>query len=231
MPAAPTMLLDELLEVRGRDVLDVGCGEGGLVRRLASVGARACGLDPLPIALARARAHREAGDSARYVQGVAQALPFPGASFDVVIFFNSLHHVPVEAMDIALAEAARVLRPGGLLYVQEPKAEGSAFELLRPVDDETELRGAASAALGRALQRLFVAHASRDAVLEVRHADFEQLRARMMGVDPARTQAFAEHEAVLRGTFERLGRPAERGGRAFDQPVRIDVFGLGRAGG
>src|SRR5579859_7990757 len=132
MPGGPTELLDELLDVRGRDVLDVGCGEGWLVRRIASAGARVVGLDPLAVALERARRDgTPAARSARYVDGSAQALPFPAASFDVVAFFNSLHHVPTESMDGALAEGARVLRPGGALYVQEPLAQGPFFELMR----------------------------------------------------------------------------------------------------
>ncbi|HEX7610716.1 MAG TPA: class I SAM-dependent methyltransferase [Solirubrobacteraceae bacterium] len=230
MPGAPPDMLDELLEVRGRDVLDIGCGEGGLVRRLVAEGARPVGLDPLRGALDRARAHADAGPRAHYVEGVAEALPFEDASFDVVIFFNSLHHVPVGSMDAALAEAARVLRPDGVLFVQEPKAEGSAFELLRPVDDETEVRGAAQSALARARRALFDRRDSREAVLEVRHADFETLRARTTGVDPARGPAFREHEAALRSTFERLGRPVERGGLVFDQPFSVDVLGLRGAG-
>jgi SAM-dependent methyltransferase len=230
MTGTPAMLLDELLDVRDRDVLDIGCGEGGLARRLASAGARVVGVDPLPGALERARGHADGGPSARYVEGVAEALPFPDASFDVAIFFNSLHHVPVEAMDAALEEAARVLRPGGLLYVQEPKAEGSAFELLRAVDDETAIRGAARAALARALEGRFVAHLSREVVLEVRHADFAALRGRTIAVDPARASAFAEHEAALRRTFERLGRPVERGGCVFDQPFHIDLLERGCSG-
>src|SRR3546814_3979690 len=56
-------------------------------------------------------------------------------------------HVPAERQGAALAEAVRVLRRGGLLYVQEPLAEGSYFELMRPIEDETELRARAYDAL------------------------------------------------------------------------------------
>ncbi len=203
--------------MRGRDVLDVGCGEGALVRRLIAKGARAVGVDPLPGAIAQARREDALDSPARYLQGKA--------SFDVVIFFNSLHHVPVESMDVALAEAARVLRRDGVLYVQEPLAEGSAFELLRPVEDETPTRAAAQRALGRALRGRFVQLACREALLTVRYADFDALRSRMFSVEPGRAAAIDEQEHSLRGAFERLGRCCESGFE-FDQPFRVHLLGL-----
>jgi ubiquinone/menaquinone biosynthesis C-methylase UbiE len=218
-------LPDELLDVRGRDVLDVGCGEGWLVRRLASAGARAVGLDPLASALERARRDSSSSPPARYVEGTAQALAFPASSFDVVVFFNSLHHVPAESMDAALVEAARVLRSNGALYVQEPLAQGAFFELTRLVEDETRVRAAAQEALRRAAERQFVELTRRDAVITVRLADLDSLRACMISVEPSRGAAIDEQELVLRAALQRLGRPGGDG-YEFDQPVRVNLFGL-----
>ncbi len=216
--------LEELLEIEGRDVLDVGCGEGGLARRLAWAGARVVGLDPQPAPLQRARAAEAEGPAPRYVQGAAEALPFEDAVFDVVLFFNSLHHVPVGAMDGAIEQAARVLRPAGTLYVQEPLARGPAFELLRPIDDETAIRAAALAALDRAPSSLWIRAESFELSSSVRHPDFATLRARVLAVDPARATAFDAHEHALRKTFRSLGRPAAEGGYAFEQPFRIELL-------
>jgi hypothetical protein len=224
MPDKPTQPLDELLDVRGRDVLDVGCGEGWLARRLAAAGARVVGLDPLSFALERARGYESSDRRPRYVEGAAEALAFPDSSFDVVIFFNSLHHVAPGSMDAALAEAARVLRPDGVVYVQEPLAQGPAFELLRPVNDETSVREAAQQALRRASDERFVELVGRDVVLTVRHRDFDALQTHTINVDPARAAAFDEHHAALHAAFERLGRPLEDGGMEFDQEFRINLF-------
>src|SRR3954447_23970558 len=95
---------------------------------------------------------RERVGGERSLEGGAQALPLEDASADVVVFANSLHHVPGDLLDAALGEAARVLRPGGLLYLPEPVAEGPYFELVRAVDDETAVRAAAHAAIGRAAE-------------------------------------------------------------------------------
>lgn len=223
MSVEATAVLDELLDVGGRDVLDVGCGEGWLVRRLALAGARVVGLDPLAVALERARSKGPEDDLARYVEGVAQALPFPAASFDAVVLFNSLHHVPTALMDAALAEAARVLRRGGVLYVQEPLAEGEFFELTRTVDDETRVRAAAQASLDRAGAGALVELSRRELVIAIRLEDFEALRRLLLGVEPGRAAAIVEREAALRACFERLGRRAG-GGREFGQPVRVSLF-------
>jgi SAM-dependent methyltransferase len=223
MPADPTALLEDLLDVHGLDVLDVGCGEGALARKLAGAGARVVGVDPSTRAVSRARSE-DSSESSRYVVGAAQELPFADASFDVVVFFNSLHHVPESSMDAALEEARRVLRPGGVLYVQEPLAEGSAYELMHSIDDETGVRQAAQEALSRALDGPFVNIASRETSIAVRHADFAALRKRMISVEPARAAAIDQHEAALRANFERLGRPVS-GGREFDQPLRVNILG------
>jgi len=221
--------LDELLELNGRDVLDIGCGAGRLARRLAAAGASVVGLDPSHAVLEQARHDLPAGAAVRYEHGEAQSLALPNASFDIAIFFNSLHHVPVAKMDAALGEAARVLRRDGVLYVQEPVPAGSAFELLRPVDDETDVRNRAREALTRASQGPFVSLARREVLLSVRHADFATLRARMVDVDPRRAAAFRECEPALRAAFERLGRAVEGGGLAFEQPSRVEVLGLAAA--
>src|SRR3954452_24117287 len=176
---SPRDVLDELLPAGAPVVVDVGCGDGSLVRHLARRGARAIGVEVGEEPLRRARGHEPAGGE-RYEQGVAQALPLDGTAAGVLVFANSLHHVPGDALDAALAEAARVLRPGGLLYVQEPVAEGPYFELLRPIDDETAVRAAAHAAIGRA-GRLGLRH-ERELRFdtEVAHPDFASFRDRVL---------------------------------------------------
>ncbi|HEY2637606.1 MAG TPA: class I SAM-dependent methyltransferase, partial [Solirubrobacteraceae bacterium] len=145
----PREVLAAAVAPAGRDVVDVGSGDGGLARWLAGRGARGGGVAVGAEPLARARAADPVAGE-RYVEGVAQDLPLGDASADVVVFMQSLHHVPGASLGAALDEAARVLRPGGVVYVQEPLAEGPLFEVLRLVDDETGVRAAAAEALERA---------------------------------------------------------------------------------
>ncbi len=112
------------------DLLDLGCGTGGLLRDLASgdgPGAhRVVGVDRSPLALAYTR-QRGASELAGCS---VEALPFAGESFDAAITIDVLSHQSITSEATALGEIARVLRRGGLLVVQL-----SAFEWLRGEHD------------------------------------------------------------------------------------------------
>ena len=113
--------LIEQAHLRANDrVLDVGCGTGTLItllkRRQPEV--EVVGLDPDPKALARARRKAErAAVSIRFNQGVADALEYPSASYDVVFSSFMFHHLEGNAKERALAEILRVLKPGGSLFM------------------------------------------------------------------------------------------------------------------
>jgi SAM-dependent methyltransferase len=219
---SPLDVLDEVLPEGTPLVVDVGCGVGSVVRHLARRGARAVGVEIAPEPLARARAHEPVGGE-RYEQGGAEALPLADGAADVVLFMNSLHHVPGDALDTALAEAARVLRPGGLADVQEPLAEGPYFELLRPVDDETAVRAAAYAAIGRAARHGLAHEREVRFDTDVVHAGFDGFRDRVVLADPGRAAAFAGMEDELRERFERAAERVPDGYR-FVQPMRVDLL-------
>jgi ubiquinone/menaquinone biosynthesis C-methylase UbiE len=95
----------------GKDVLEVGCGTGLVLRRLATFARSAQGVDLSPGMLARAR---ERGLNVR--EGSATALPFDAESFDVTCSFKVLAHVP--EIDLALSEMARVTRRGGIVLAE-----------------------------------------------------------------------------------------------------------------
>ena len=209
--------------VAGRHVVDVGCGTGALVRRLAELGAHVVGVETgeAPLAVARATPPVNAE---LYVEGGGEDLPLPSSSADLVVFLYSLHHVPVPRQHEALAEAARVLRPGSRLHVAEPVAQGAYFEVLRWVDDETAVRAAALEALHDAADfglRLMEEGAYTHVA---RFADFEEFRQRAVLVDTARAAALPAVEDTLRAAFAAHGRPDDGGGVAFDQPVRVFHF-------
>ncbi len=105
----------ELLpDVRGLAGLDIGCGEGHNTRRLARRGARVTAVDIAAAFIAHARAAEAAEPlGIAYLEASACALPFPAGTFDCAIATMSLMDVPETAR--ALAEAHRVLRPGGFL--------------------------------------------------------------------------------------------------------------------
>lgn len=101
----------------GREALELGCGTGVFLERVAHSGASIVGIDLSPELLARARGRLNGLTNVRLARGDAEALPFPEARFDVVYGSSVLHHLELEA---ALREAHRVLRPGGRIVFAEP---------------------------------------------------------------------------------------------------------------
>lgn len=215
-------LLPELVDLKDRRVLDAGCGDGGLARVMAGCGAHVTGIDASHRQLAKARAAAKVADE-NYFDAVAQCLPFSDESFDVVVFANSLHHVPVEDQPQALAEAARVMVPGGVLYISEPLAEGSFFQVTRLIDDETEVRAKALEAL-HAADRLGLTEIREIIHINpIRHRDFASFSQRMAAIDSLRDARLEEKADILRHAFESNGRQEEDGWH-FDQPTRINIL-------
>jgi ubiquinone/menaquinone biosynthesis C-methylase UbiE len=97
-------------------VLDVGCGTGALLRRLAArlPDAELAGVDPAPRMLAESRKRL---DGVRLERAAAERLPFADASFDLVVSAMSFDHWAEQKL--GLAECARVLRPGGSLVLAD----------------------------------------------------------------------------------------------------------------
>ncbi|HVI51945.1 MAG TPA: class I SAM-dependent methyltransferase [Candidatus Sulfotelmatobacter sp.] len=218
-------LLPELVALKGKRVLDAGCGDGGLARIMANCGAHVTGIDSSHRQLDKARAAPKVSDEI-YLDAVAQCLPFSDASFEVVIFANSLHHVPVPDQPQALAEAARVLASGGILYVSEPLAEGAFFQVTRLIDDETQVRAKALEALRDAARLGLTAVQEITHVNPVRHRDFASFSQRMGAIDSLRDARLAEKTEELRHAFESNGRQEEDGWH-FDQPTRINILRKG----
>ncbi|MGI9432166.1 MAG: class I SAM-dependent methyltransferase [Myxococcota bacterium] len=101
-------------------VLDVGPGDGALLRILAARVAHGCGVDPSEAAIVRLRELFAAAAQLTFRQGSALDLPFPDASFDTVVVNSVLHMLPEPGeVRAGLAEAVRVCRPGGVVWVGE----------------------------------------------------------------------------------------------------------------
>jgi 2-polyprenyl-6-hydroxyphenyl methylase/3-demethylubiquinone-9 3-methyltransferase len=98
---------------RGARILDVGCGGGLLANPLAEAGYRVKGIDRSAPSLAAARTRVPAGADATYELGDALALAEPPEEYDAVLMMDVLEHL--DEPERALAEAARTLKPGGVL--------------------------------------------------------------------------------------------------------------------
>jgi SAM-dependent methyltransferase len=103
---------------RPAELLDAGCGTGGLIRRLAPQSShwRWSGLDLSPVACALAR--NRVAPEVKIVEGSVTALPMADASCDAVTSLDVIYHVDDDRA--ALREFFRVLRPGGAVVINAP---------------------------------------------------------------------------------------------------------------
>ena len=102
--------------LHGTKALDIGCGVGLIHRHLVGSGLRITGIDISEEAIAQARASNPTVTYSHYDE---TKLPFPDESFDVAWTICVLHHVPPPDRLRFIAEARRVLRKGGALFVIE----------------------------------------------------------------------------------------------------------------
>lgn len=116
------LVLEYLLPVEGKRVLEVACGLGGFATVLESRGATVCAADFSLAALriARQKASHDNGRSSRIELSQADAhhLPFASGAFDLVVSCETIEHLTAPVA--ALQEMARVCKPGGMLYLTTP---------------------------------------------------------------------------------------------------------------
>lgn len=185
-PARFQSYLDAVAGLCVERVLDVGCGLGQVLYPFVALkGAFGVGLDPTATACRMGRdfyAEHVPGARVRFVCGVAEELPFPSASFDVV---NCGLALPYMDNARALGEIARVLRPGGVLLLKIHHARYYLRDLWR------------SLASRRLLQTI---HAGRVlAVGGIYHLTGRQTKTRLLGSETFQTRWLLARELARRG--------------------------------
>ena len=216
-------IYEHLLPLENADILELGCGRAEKTLAIAKDGKVrtivALEVDKIQHA-ENLRCNAPANVS--FQLGGAQAIPAADCSFDVVFMFKSLHHVPLERMDAAMAEIHRVLKPGGLAYISEPVFAGEFNEIIRLFHDEQAVREAAFAAVGRAIaagsfelanQAFFAA--------PVHFETFAQFENNVLNVTHTRHHL---DETLYRQVRQKFMRHMTPTGVNFDMPIRVDLL-------
>lgn len=215
-------LLEELLPLADQQLLELGCGAAQLARALLArhAGSTLTGLEVDQRQLAKNLA--DPSPRLDFVPAGAQAIPLPDAHFDGALMLKSLHHVPVALMAQALDEVARVLRPGGWLYVSEPVFAGPLNELVRLFNDEQAVRAAAQRALDEALRTgPWTAAAEVRFDTAVHFTDFADFERRLM------RPSFANHaidDALLSAVHARFQPHLGPQGARFTRQMHVRVL-------
>jgi ubiquinone/menaquinone biosynthesis C-methylase UbiE len=196
-------LLADLVQLPGSHLIELGCGAARMAAALVAryPGAQVTCLEVDERQLAKNLA-APVVPGLQFVNAGAQAIPFPSGSFDGALMLKSLHHVPMPLMAQALSEVARVLKPGGWLYVSEPVFAGPLNEIMRLFNDEAVVRAAAQQALDRSVHAgEWQSDDEHRFEMPVSFADFDTFEQRMMRPTYANHQIDETLREVIRVKF------------------------------
>jgi SAM-dependent methyltransferase len=220
---AEVELIDELLDLKGRRLLELGCGAAWMTRLLAE---RFAPAEVVATEVDRIQHEKNLalgdlpGISLRL--GGAEDIAAPDESFDAVFMFKSLHHVPGDLMTRSLREIHRVLRPGGAAWFSEPVYWGPFNDLLRLVHDEREVRAAAFDALKNAVDSgMFQLVTEVFFQVPGTYESWQVFEDRYLKVTHTRLDIDPERRERIRTAFERHMTPD---GAHFLKPNRIDLL-------
>lgn len=114
-------------DIKGKTVLEVGCGKGRVTVELARHARKVVAVDPDESLLQAARSLVGA-DNVEFVLCGGESLFFPESSFDIVVYSLSLHHIPLNYMQDSLRQASKLLGAEGKIVVIEPGDNGTLIE-------------------------------------------------------------------------------------------------------
>ena len=214
-------IINELLSLKGAKVLELGCGKAEKTRLVAETAASVFALEVDEIQLAQNKTITDMVNVS-FEHGGAEKIPADDSSFDFILMFKSLHHVPIELMDDAFAEIHRVLKPGGYVYISEPIYAGDFNEILRLFHDEKIVREAAFAAEKRAASAGQLTLVKQKFFLQPMHfTDISQFEQQVIGVTLTDHKLSAE---LLEEVRLKFNQHMTANGADFHMPIRVDLF-------
>ena len=129
--SADLLKIEEFVELNGKTLLEIGCGDGRLTALLAGKAEAITAIDPDNSSIETARSNI---DGVNFLVGSGEELDFANETFDIVLFSYSLHH---QDCIKALAEAIRVVRHDGQILIVEPAYDGE-YSLLVSIFEKNE---------------------------------------------------------------------------------------------
>ncbi len=216
-------LITAELNLENAQILELGCGKAEKTRSIARSG-KPAGIVALEVDVVQHANNLKITDLpiVSFRQGAAESIPADDATFDIVMMFKSLHHVPTDKMDQALSEIQRVLKPGGLAWISEPVYAGEFNEILRLFHDEKDVREAAFSAVRNSVEDgRFILVGQRFFSTPGHFDNFEQFEDRVIRVTHTQHRLAPELHNAVRRKFESYLTDT---GANFVNPLRVDIL-------
>ena len=216
-------IYENSLSLDNKHILELGCGKAFIARAIASEG-EGRSVVATEVDQIQHKKNLQISDlpNVRFVLAGAEKIPEDDNSFDVVFMFKSLHHVPLEQMDAALAEIQRVLKPKGIAYISEPIFAGEFNQILRLFHDEERVRKAAFDAVKKAVDKGKFTLKEQVFFNTPRHyADFTDFENRIIKVTHTEHQLSEEKLAQIKNKFSQY---LSKKGADFAVPIRVDIL-------
>ena len=214
-------ILDEFLHLNGATVLELGCGRAEKTRIVAQKSASVLALEVDEAQLAKNLSITDL-PNVRFAHGGAEKIPAADSSFDIVLMFKSLHHVPTDLMGSAFSEIRRVLKPGGVAYISEPVYSGDFNEILKLFHDEKAVREAAFAAEEHEVLSGRLALVSQKFFLQpMNFVNFAQFQEQVLNVTHTEHKLSDETFEKVRSKFD---AHMTQEGATFHMPIRVDLL-------
>mgnify|MGYP001198825263 CR=1 FL=1 len=139
-------ILKKELSLKNKSVLDVGCGNGWFGFWAESNGCQVDAIDPSESQIREAK-FKDKENKINFLLAGAENINSLKNTYDLIFFFNSLHHIPSNLMEKSIEHCASIMNKNGKIIIIEPIAAGNFHNFVKNIDDETKVRDLAYKAI------------------------------------------------------------------------------------
>lgn len=217
-------IIRSVTSLKNKRVIDIGCGDGWFLSWCSNEISSGTGIDPSKeqILLAKEKINNK---NISFENLGAENLKKLNDTYDLIFFFNSLHHVPMHLMAYSLEEASKVMHKNSILIIIEPIAKGNFYKFMKDIDDEFEVRQKAYESIKNCKYNNLI---NQDEIFyeEIKSFDnFEQCIKFLKNVDKNRIKYINDNMENIRNLFNDLSILKNKRFE-FKQPMRINLLSL-----